>query len=89
LADANGIPWKAERMVLDVTTPGRRWSFMLENGGDRAFARAVFGVLPPLNKQAERSLRELLGSVAGKVILRDISGGAFPEEAAGVEQWEP
>jgi hypothetical protein len=89
LADANGIPWKAERMALDVTTPGRRWSFMLENGGDRAFARAVFGAQPLLKKQAERSLRELLGSGAGKVVLRDMAGGAFPEEAAGAEQWEP
>jgi hypothetical protein len=89
LADANGVPWKAERMVLDLTTPRRRWSFMLENGGNRACARAVFGVLPPLNKQAERSLRELLGSLAEKVVPRRDAGGAFFEEEAGAEQWEP
>jgi hypothetical protein len=89
LADANGIPWKAERMALDVRTPQRRWSFMLENGGDRTFAGVAFSVQPPLKKQAEQGLRELLGSIAGKVVLGDNSGGAFSEEEAGAEQWGP
>jgi hypothetical protein len=89
LADTNGIPWKAERMALDVTTGRRRWSFMLENAGagaGKAFARAVFGAQPPLTARAERSLRKLLGSLADKLVLRDSSTGAFPEEEAG--QWD-
>jgi hypothetical protein len=90
LADTNGIPWNAERMALDIKTGQRRWSFLLENapGGDgQLCARAVFGVQPPLKPKAERSLRELLGSIAGRVVLRDASDGAFPEEEAGAEQW--
>jgi hypothetical protein len=87
LADTNSIPWKAERMALDIRTGQRRWSFMLENAGSaQAFSRAVFGVQPPLQARMERSLRELLGSIAEKVVLRDISGGAFPEEEAGAGQ---
>jgi hypothetical protein len=91
LADTNNIPWKAERMALDVKTLGRRWSFMLENPADReghAFARAVFGAQPPLSPGAEKDLRKLLGGMAGKAVLRDISGGAFPEEEWGAGQWD-
>ncbi|MDR3122971.1 MAG: hypothetical protein LBU16_04235 [Treponema sp.] len=91
LADTNSIPWKAERMALDVKTDQRRWSFMLENAGSgdgQVFARAVFGVDPPLKAGAERELRKLLGSIAGKVALRDISSGAFPEEETGAAQWD-
>jgi hypothetical protein len=89
LADANGIPWKAERMALEVQGPRRRWSFLLENPGDgQAFDRAVFGVQPPLRAGAERALRDLLGSLAGKVVPRNGSGGALPEEAAEAAQWE-
>jgi hypothetical protein len=74
-------------MALDLSTGQRRWSFMLENAGSaRTFSRAVFGVQPPLQARTERSLRELLGGIAEKVVLRDISGGAFPEEEAGAEQ---
>jgi hypothetical protein len=87
LADTNRIPWKAERLALDVKTDRRRWSFMLENGDGQGFARAVFGARPPLKPRAERALRTLLGSVAGTVALRDISDGAFPEEEAGAELW--
>jgi hypothetical protein len=64
---------------------------MLENAGDgdgQVCARALFGVQPPLQPGAERALRELLGSVAGKLVLKDSSGGAFPEEEAGAEQWD-
>jgi hypothetical protein len=92
LADTNSVPWKPERMALDVKTSRRRWSFMLENPADRdghAFARAIFGARPPLTPAAERGLRKLLGSLAGKAVLRDISGGAFPEEEWGAGQWEP
>ena len=89
LADTNGIPWKAERMALEVQGPRRRWSFLLENPGDgQAFDRAVFGVQPPLRAGAERALRDLLGSLAGKVVPRNGSGGALPEEAAEAAQWE-
>jgi hypothetical protein len=91
VADTNGIPWKAERMALDVKTSQRRWSFMLENAGSgdgQLFARAVFGAQPPLKPGVERKLRKLLGSVAGKVASRDISNGAFPEEEAGAELWD-
>jgi hypothetical protein len=92
LADTNSIPWKAERMALEVKTLRRRWSFMLENPADRdgrVFGRAVFGAQPALNPKAERELRKLLGSIAGKAVLRDISGGAFPEEEWGAGQWDP
>ncbi|MDR1249701.1 MAG: hypothetical protein LBK63_10395 [Treponema sp.] len=92
LADTNSIPWKAERMALDIKTFRRRWSFMLENPAGkegRFFGRAVFGAQPALNPKAERGLRKLLGSIAGKTVLRDISGGAFPEEEWGAGQWEP
>jgi hypothetical protein len=92
LADTNSIPWKAERMALDVKTLRQRWSFMLESPADRggrAFARAVFGARPPLSPGAEKDLRKLLGSIAGKVALRDISGGAFPEEEWGAGPWDP
>jgi hypothetical protein len=92
LADTNSVPWKPERMALDVKTPRRRWSFMLENPADRdghAFARAVFGARPPLSPGAEKGLRKLLGNLAGKVALRDISGGAFSEEEWGAGQWDP
>ena len=91
LADTNGIPWKAERMALDVKTGRRRWSFMLENAPDgdaQLCAGAAFSVQPPLKPGAERSLRALLGSIAAKVVLRDGSGGAFPEEKAGAEPWD-
>jgi hypothetical protein len=91
LADTNSIPWKAERMALDVKTARRGWSFMLENPGSgegQAFGRAVFGVRPPLKPGAERALRELLEGFAGKVVLRDLSGGAFPEEEAGAGLWD-
>jgi hypothetical protein len=90
LADTNGIPWRAERLALDVGTNRRRWSFMLENapaGEGRLFARAVFGARPPLSARAERGLRELLGGIAEKLILRDSSGGAFPGEEGGEDQW--
>jgi hypothetical protein len=85
VADTNGIPWKAERMALDIRTGQRRWSFMLENAGERGFARAVFGVLPPLGSHSERGLRELLGGFAEKLVPRDLSQGALSEEEAG--QW--
>jgi hypothetical protein len=91
LTDTNGIPWKAERMALEVKTGQRRWSFMLENApaeAGRRCARAVCGVWPPLKPGAARGLRKLLGSVAGKVVLRDSPDGAFPEEEAGAEQWD-
>jgi hypothetical protein len=90
LADTNSIPWKAERMALDVKTVRQSWSFMLEdpgNGGGQAFSRAVFGARPPLKPAAEKALRKLLGGIAGKVLLRDSSHGAFPEELAGAELW--
>jgi hypothetical protein len=87
VADTNGVPWKAERMALDIKTGQRRWSFMLENAGERSFARAVFGVRPPLKARAERDLRKLLGGLAEKLVPRELSGGAFPEEAAGAERW--
>jgi hypothetical protein len=91
LADTNSIPWKAERMALDVKTLRRRWSFMLENPAKqegRFFGRALFGAQPALNPKAEKGLRKLLGSIAGKVALRDISGGTFPEEEWGTGQWD-
>jgi hypothetical protein len=91
LADTNSIPWKAELMALDVKTERRSWSFMLENAGNgegQAFSRAVFGVRPPLKPAAEKALRKLLGGIAGKVLLRDSSGGAFPEEEAGAGPWD-
>jgi hypothetical protein len=91
LADANGIPWNAERMALDIKTGRRRWSFLLENapGGDgQLCARAVFGAHPPLKPRAERELRKLLGSLAERLVLRDISQGAFFEEEAGAGQWD-
>jgi hypothetical protein len=47
----------------------------------------VFGAQPPLKPRAERELRELLGSVAERLVLKDISNGAFFEEEAGAEQW--
>jgi hypothetical protein len=89
LADTNGMPWKAERMALEVKTDRRRWSFMLENAPEKAgrlCAGAVFGAQPPLKPEAERGLRKLLGSIAGKVVIRDSSDGPFPEEEAGAEQ---
>ncbi|MDR0597319.1 MAG: hypothetical protein LBG14_02305 [Treponema sp.] len=91
LADTNGLPWKAERMALDVRTGPRRWSFLLENapGGDaRLCARAAFSARPPLKPRAQRSLRALLEGIAARVVLRDGSDGAFPEEEAGAEQWD-
>jgi hypothetical protein len=91
LADTNSIPWKAERMALDVKTAQRSWSFMLENPGNgegQAFSRAMFGVRPPLKPRSEKALRKLLGGIAGKVVLRDLSNGAFPEEEAGAELWD-
>ena len=78
-------------MALDVRPGPRRWSFLLENapGGDaRLCARAVFSAQPPLKPGARRSLRALLQGIAARVVLRDGSGGAFPEEEAGAEQWE-
>jgi hypothetical protein len=92
LADTNSMPWKAERMALEVKAPGRRWSFMLENPAERegrVFGRALFGAQPALDPGTEKGLRKLLGTMAGKVALRDISGGAFPEEEWGAGQWEP
>jgi hypothetical protein len=86
-----GAPWMAERMALDIRTGRHRWSFMLENAPGRAgqtFDRAAFGVQPPLKPGAERSLRELLGSVAGKLVMRDSADGAFPEEETDREQWD-
>jgi hypothetical protein len=91
LADTNSIPWKAELMALDIKTSQRCWSFMLENAPaaeGQPFARAVFGAQPPLKPRAERHLRELLGGVAEKLVLKDISGGAFLEEEAGEAPWE-
>jgi hypothetical protein len=84
-ADSNGIPWKAERIALDIKTEGRRWSFMLENAGKEGFARVVFGALPPLAPRSERDLRKLLGGFAEKLVVRDLSQGALSEEEAG--QW--
>jgi hypothetical protein len=85
VADSNGLPWKAERVALDIRTAQRRWSFMLENAGEGGFARALYGVLPPLPPRQERSLRELLGGFAERILPRDLSQGALPEEEAG--QW--
>jgi hypothetical protein len=78
-------------MALDVKTARRGWSFMLENpvnGAGQIFSRAVFGARPPLKPGAEKALRKLLGGIAGKVVLRDSSSGAFPEEEAGAELWD-
>jgi hypothetical protein len=91
LADTNAIPWKAECFALDVVTDSRHWSFTLENavkgggisGEVPVFTRAVVGVYPPPEHPAalERNLRELLGTVAEEIILKDMTEGAFFEEA--------
>jgi hypothetical protein len=83
LSDANDIPWKAECLALDIATESRRWSFTLENAGKGGgtpqeipvFARAVVRVHPPPKQPAalERSLRELLGTAAEEIILKDMA----------------
>jgi hypothetical protein len=89
LADTNTIPWKAECLALDIMRGvgdkvSRRWSFMLEGSGKKpqVFAQAVVGVHPPPEQPAalEGQLRELLGTVAEKIILKDMSEEAFLDE---------
>ncbi|GHT82199.1 hypothetical protein FACS1894137_00640 [Spirochaetia bacterium] len=83
LADTNAIPWKAECLALDVASGSSRWSFTLEGSGTPLFARALVGIYPPPEHPAalERDLWELLGTVAGDIVLKDMAEGVFGEGA--------
>ncbi|GHV76296.1 hypothetical protein AGMMS49942_11170 [Spirochaetia bacterium] len=76
LADTNAIPWKVDCLALDVATDSRRWSFTLENAG-KSGGTLIVRIYPPPKRPAalERTLRELLGMVAEKVILKDMNEG--------------
>jgi hypothetical protein len=86
LADTNTIPWKAECLALDIAretslqeaTGSRRWSFTLENAG-KGGGTLVVRIYPPPEQPAalEGTLRELLGTVAEKVILKDMNEGVY------------
>jgi hypothetical protein len=80
LSEQNTIPREPERLILDVGSEKRLWSFMLEKAGGQdsgqCFNRAEIGVFPPPGAPAvlEKELRKLLETTADHITLRDLSG---------------